>query len=272
MGKQQNGESAAALKIFGAQVALFRGRIGLTQAELGERLGYSKSQIESVEQGRRVPQSDFINRAEEVLEAGGVLRAAAPHLAQARYPTWFQDFARLESEALSLQSYETHAIPGLMQTEAYVRALISARCPPLDDEDIETRVAARLDRQCLLTRKPPPVIGFVIEEVVLRRPIGGRETLRGQLWRLMECANLRNVSLQVMPTWRETHTGLDGPLVLLETPERRSLAYVEGQSGSFLLSERNEVGTLMQRYGIIRAQALSPEDSATLIEQVAGEL
>lgn len=96
--------------------------------------------------------------------------------------------------------------------------------------------------------------------------------MKDQLHRLLDCGSMRNVSLQVMPTRRETHSGLDGPMVLLETPERRSLAYVEGQSGSFLISDRDEVSVLTQRYGIIRAQALSPEESASLIERLAGEL
>lgn len=269
---EQSDYGATTLRYFGSQMKLFRRRAGLSRAELGDRIGYSEATVASVEQGRRMPQQEFVDQVDETLGVGGVLRAGMPYLLQSRYPTWFRDFALLEAEAVSLYSYENHVIPGLLQTEGYARAVISADCPPPDDESIESGVTARLDRQRLLSRKPAPILGFVIEEVVLRRPIGGKETLRAQLRHLLECADMRNVSLQIMPTMRETHTGLDGPMVLLETQEERSLAYVEGQGGSFLVSQRKEVNKMARRYGIIRAQALSPEDSAALIEQAAEDL
>jgi transcriptional regulator with XRE-family HTH domain len=268
---QNNDSGSATLKYFGSQMKLFRGRAGLTRAELGARVGYSEATVASVEQGRRIPQQEFIDQADEALGAGGILRAGAPFLVQARYPAWFQDFALLEADAVSLYSYENQVMPGILQTEQYARAVFATNCPPLEDDELERRVEARLDRQRLLTRKPVAVLGFVIEEVVVRRPLGGRAVLNGQLSRLLELAGRRNVSVQVMPSLREAHGGLSGPMVLLDTPERRNLAYVEGQSGSFLVSERDEVGTLAQRYGIIRAQALNPEESLRLIEQVAGE-
>ena len=268
----QSDGTSATLRVFGGQVRWLRTEAGLTRAELGDRIDYSESMVSAVEQGRRIPKQDFIDRADTVLGARGLLKAAGPFLAQERYPSWFQDFALLEAEAVSMNLYANQTVPGLLQTEGYARAVIAARCPPLDDEEIGTRVAARIDRQSVLIRKPAPVLGFVIEEVVLQRPIGGPGSMKDQLHRLLDCGSMRNVSLQVMPTRRETHSGLDGPMVLLETPERRSLAYVEGQSGSFLISDRDEVSVLTQRYGIIRAQALSPEESASLIERLAGEL
>ncbi len=268
---RQNDGGSAALKYFGSQLQLLRTRSGLTQAELGERFGYSESTVASVEQGRRVPQEEFIERADEVLGANGLLKAGAPFVAQARYPAFFQDFVKREAEAVSRHAYENQLIPGLLQTEDYARALLSAHCPPLDDETLERRLRARLERQSLLDRSTF-ILGFVIEEVALRRPVGGPAVLKAQLQRILERGELRNVSIQVMPTASEAHMGLNGPMVLLETRERQHLAYVEGQAGSHLLSDREEVSVLGQRYGIIRALALSPRESARLIEQVAGEL
>jgi transcriptional regulator with XRE-family HTH domain len=262
---------ATTLRYFGGQMKPFRNRAGLSRAELGDRTGYSEATVASIEQGRRMPQQEFVEKTDRILGADGLLRAGLPYLLQSRYPTWFRDFALLEADAVSLYSYENHAMPGLLQTEEHVRAVISARCPPLNGEEIENRIAARVDRQKLLEREPCCVLGFVIEEVVLRRPIGGREVHRRQLRRLLECAEMRNVSVQIMPTRRETHMGLDGPFALLETPDGRNMAYSEGQSGSFLVSDRKRVSVLAQRYGIIRAQALPPEESAHLIEQAAGE-
>ncbi|MFE1786204.1 Scr1 family TA system antitoxin-like transcriptional regulator [Streptomyces sp. NPDC059506] len=269
---QNSDLGSATLKYFGSQLKLFRQRAGLTREQLGAQVGYSEAMVAAIEQGRRFPQQELIDRADEALDAGGVLKAGGPYLVRCRYPTWFHDFALLEADAVSRNSYDCQAVPGLLQTEAYARAVLSSYCPALDDDEIDGRVKARLDRQVLLTRKPAPTLSFVIEEVVLHRPIGGRATMREQLQRLLECARLRNVSVQIMPTAQEAHTGLDGPMVLLETAERRTVGYVEGQSGSFLMTDRDNVGALVLRYGTLRGQALNPGESANLIEQVAGEL
>ncbi|HCA86130.1 MAG TPA: transcriptional regulator [Streptomyces sp.] len=272
-GKQNTYDAAfIGLRYFGAQLALFRGRARLLQAELAEQLGYSESTIASIEQGRRVPQQDFIERADDLLAAGGVLKTGAPFLEQARYPAFFRDFAVLEADCVSLYSYENQAFPGQLQTESYARALFRVRVPSLSDEDIDRHVASRMGRQGLLTRDPLPVLGFVIEESVLRRPLGGTEVLKEQLDRLVACSELRNVEIQVMPTRLKEHAGMAGPVVLLETSERRHLAYVEVQDQSTLLSGPEEVSVLEQRYGIMRAQALPPWESTSLIKRLAGEL
>ncbi|OEV02884.1 helix-turn-helix domain-containing protein [Streptomyces oceani] len=268
---QHSDSASTTLKYFGSQLKLLRTRASLSRAELADRAGYSESTIASVEQGRRVPQQELIERVDEALAAGGLLRAGGAYLVEARFPSWFQDFALLEADAVSLYLYSNHIIPGLLQTQDYARAVISGSCPPPDDEETDRRIAARIDRQNLLTRRPLPVLGFVLEEVVIRRPIGGPTVLKAQLERLAECARMRHISLQVMPTERESHAGLEGPMVLLETPERRNLAYIEGQRGSFLISEKEEVSVLTQRYGILRAQALDPEESLALVDRVMGE-
>ncbi|MFE1782142.1 Scr1 family TA system antitoxin-like transcriptional regulator [Streptomyces sp. NPDC059506] len=260
------------LAIFGMQSRALRERLGMTQAELAGHIGYSESLVRMVERGERKPRPDYVERVDKALRAQGVLIAATPFLRQDRHPSWFVEYVEAEAEAVSLCKYDTHVVPGLLQTEEYARAVLSAHCPTLDDEEIERRVAARLDRQVLLARKPAPTLGFVIEEWVLRRPIGGRAVLKAQLLHLLECVAMRNLAIQVMPTACETHAGFDGPLTLLETPESRRLAYVEGQAGSEFVTEGAKVGVLEQRYGIIRAQALTTEDSARLIECLAGEL
>ncbi|WP_245997293.1 helix-turn-helix domain-containing protein [Streptomyces armeniacus] len=270
--QQQDDAGSGTLKYFGSQMKLFRGRAGMSRDELGDRLGYSGYTVASVEQGRRVPQQEFVEQADELLGANGVLRAGIPFLLEARFPSWFVDFALLEADAVSMHSYENHVLPGLLQTEAYARAVHAGYCPTLDDEQVEQRVTARLSRQAVLERKPTPTLGFVIEETVLRRPIGGAAVLQEQLRRLLDCQRMRHVTVQIMPLNRQTHSGLNGPMVLLETPERKNLVYIEAQSGSFVISDREEVSALTQRYGMLRAQALTPEESVRFVEQLAGEL
>lgn len=260
------------LRLFGVQVAMFRESKGMSQSELGAAVGYSKSQISAIEQGTRIARRDLIAALDRVLDADGHLNAMADDVAEQKYLPFFVDFAAWEAGCFSLDVYATVAIPGLLQTEAHARAVIGARCPPLDDEEIERRVQARVDRQALLTRRPPAVIGFVIEEHLLRRPLGGPEVHREQLGWLLECAALRNVSLQVMPMGAEVHAGLDGPLILLTTEDRQRVAYIEGQAGGDQVTDPEEVRVLDLRYGIIRGQALSPERSVELIKQIMGEI
>ncbi|MFJ9479691.1 Scr1 family TA system antitoxin-like transcriptional regulator [Streptomyces mirabilis] len=132
---------------FGRQLKLVRVAAGLERPELGARLGYSASTIASYEQGRRIPPPKFIDKADEVLGAGGVLKALKEEVARAQYPAFFRDAARLEAGAAALSVYAVHAVPGLLQTEEYARAVFHMQRPLLDDDVIEQRLAARLARQ-----------------------------------------------------------------------------------------------------------------------------
>ncbi|WP_404816420.1 helix-turn-helix domain-containing protein [Streptomyces thermolineatus] len=264
-------DSVAFLRCFGAQVKLFRERAGLTQAQLGTRIGYGEDLVAAVERARRIPRAEFIDKADDALEAGGVLRAMKDEVARTRYPGFFRNFARLEAEAVELNTYDTQVVNGLLQTEEYSRAVLAMRRPLVDEETIEQRVAARMARQELLTRNPAPLLSFVIEASVLRRPIGGPDVMRGQWEKLLMLGRKRNVEIQVMPTEREDHAGLDGPFTLMETVEHSRVAYVEVQNVSHLTTERRTVRELEARYGIIRAQALTPRESLAFVEELLGE-
>ncbi|MBZ6226109.1 helix-turn-helix domain-containing protein [Streptomyces olivaceus] len=256
---------------FGRQLKLLRIRAGLERTEFGKRMGYSADTVASIEQGRRIPQPGFIEKADEVLEAGGVLTALKEEVARAQYPAYFRDMARLEASALGLHVYAAHAVPGLLQTEDYARAVFQMQRPLLDDEVIEQRLAARLMRQDIFARRPAPLLSFVIEEVVLRKPIGGRGPLRGQWEQILLVGRHRNVEIQVMPTDREDHAGLGGPFTLIDNAEGRRLAYTEVQDDSRLYADSAKVRELEARYGILRSQALTPCESLAFVEELLGE-
>jgi transcriptional regulator with XRE-family HTH domain len=261
------------LTYFGRQVAFYRKRAGMTQAEVADLVdGYGLPMLKAVEQGIRAARPELIIQLDRITGADGALLAGAEHIAEVNYPAGFGEQANLERDCVWLHSYVPNAIPGLLQTEGYARSVINASAPALDDDEVDRLVRARIERQELLTRRPPATLSFVVEEHSLRRPIGGRDVLRGQLDRLTEVAALRNVSVQVMPTDVDEHTGLDGPIVLLETAKRRTLAYIEGQLGGEHVADPEEVSVLAMRYGIIRSQALTSGQSADLIKQIAGEL
>ncbi|HWM40403.1 MAG TPA: DUF5753 domain-containing protein, partial [Streptomyces sp.] len=143
--------------------------------------------------------------------------------------------------------------------------------PPPDEDEIEQLTTARLERAVLLARKPGCVVDIVLDEAALRRRIGGPKTMKSQYEHLLACAERPNVTLQLMPTARGAHAGLDGPMTLMETPECERLVYMEGNDKSTLVSKQDEVGVLARRCAMIRSQALRPEESLGLIEQLASE-
>ncbi|MCI3238729.1 helix-turn-helix domain-containing protein [Streptomyces spinosisporus] len=259
------------LCVFGRQLKLFRERAGMDRMRFGSLTGYSASTIASFEQGRRIPPPKFIDQADEVLEAGGVLGASKEEVARAQYPAFFRDAAKLEAEAVELYVYETHVVNGLLQTEEYTRALLGMRRPLLDEVTIEQRTAARLARQEIFDRWPAPLLSFVMEESVVRRPLGGQQVWRGQLEQLLLLGQKRNVELQVMPLAREDNAGVDGAFTLLMPRQGQQVGYMEAQGRSTLVTEREAVHALSARYGIIRAQALTPSESLAFIEKLLGE-
>ncbi|CAM5532690.1 DNA-binding protein OS=Streptomyces glaucescens OX=1907 GN=SGLAU_11090 PE=4 SV=1 [Streptomyces glaucescens] len=266
-------ESSDSMRTFGAMVQALREHAGLSREELAERIGYSKHTVASVELGRRMPDAAFVEGAEEATGNTGAVRRAAAHLArQPGLAAWFRQWARLEHVAITLYTYECRLIPGLLQTEAYARTLFTNQLPPLDDEQVEVQWAARAERQQLLRERPNTAFAFLLEEHLFRRRTGGVEVTRGLIDHVQKIAGLRNVEIQVMPTERETHAGLDGPMQLLETPENKWFGYCEGQRGGLLISDPKEVSVLQRRYASMRSQALPPEDSMSLLQRMRGEL
>ncbi|MFI5567353.1 Scr1 family TA system antitoxin-like transcriptional regulator [Streptomyces sp. NPDC051740] len=268
-----NNDKPAIWTGYGKLVRLFRDKAGLTQQALADAVQYSYEQVASIEQGRRPAKAAFTEAAERVLGAGGVLAALQSEVERAKLPAFFQDFALLEAEALSRFSYDALLVPGLLQTERYGRALFRAHYPPLSDDSIERLTDARLARQALLHRTTTSLmLVFIIEETALRRLVGDEGTMAEQYEHLLALADFRNVEIQVMPTSRGAHSGLNGPMVLLETQDRRQVVYIESQDVVSVLSERQQVSEFWLRYGMLRSQALDTEASADLIKQVAEEL
>ncbi|MFI9584499.1 helix-turn-helix domain-containing protein [Streptomyces sp. NPDC052236] len=259
---------------FGALLRFYRERAGLSQEALALKIEFSKSQVAMVERGERAPKGTFTPRADDAVGAqGALLLVAEKEFQTSGIPPWTEDYLVEEQSASSVHSYQSQVIPGSLQTKAYAKAVYTCNyCPPLDDEEIDKRVAARLERQQLFYRKPTPIISYVLEESILTRPLGGPPVLKEQLHHVLDIGRLRHVEIQVMPHNRETHAGLAGPMILLETDERRQLAYVEGPSGGYFVCEQPHLGNMFGTYGILRAQALTPEESTKLIEKVVQEL
>ncbi|MFC9011519.1 helix-turn-helix domain-containing protein [Streptomyces albidoflavus] len=262
------------LRTFGAVVQALREHAGLSRAEFAEIVRFSKHTVESVELGRRMPDEAFVERGEGALGNTGALRRSAPFLtrAEAGLAVWFRRWARLEKVAVSLYTYECRLVPGLLQSEAYARAVFEGTIPLLTDRRLDVQLAARQKRQRMLRERPTVPFSFIVEEHVFRRRFGDTEEMRELLDHVLEASAPRNVTLQVVPLDAGLHACLDGPLQLLETPDGRRLGYSEGQQNGRLISDPKEVSLLHQRYDTLRSQALNPKESRGLLEQLRGEL
>ncbi|WTR56070.1 helix-turn-helix transcriptional regulator [Streptomyces sp. NBC_00122] len=269
--------TAHLFRALGKQIKALREAADLHQKELAALLHVGEDLIGAIERGVRTPQPDLLERADVVLGARGVLRAAVPEVREAlkrartRHPDWFRDYAQAEAEALALHVYSVQAVHGLLQTEAHARSVFSHRRPVLDEATVEKRVADRLSRQVIFDKWPAPTFSFVLEEAILNRPIGGPDVHREQLRRILRIGSLRTVHLQVMPTSRTEHPAMEGSFNLLHPKGRQQVAYTETYNHARLITDPEEVRIYAERYGIIRAQALSPDESLALIEKKLGE-
>ncbi|MFC9625320.1 Scr1 family TA system antitoxin-like transcriptional regulator [Streptomyces sp. NPDC056930] len=270
--RKRQRKNASAMKLVGKLVGVFRVAAGLTQAQLADRVGHQVETIASIEQGRRALLPDLAHRLDELLDTKGALETAVGNMPEVDLiPAWAEQYMDLERAALALCFFANQVLPGLLQTENYARAVFDSRVPTFSGEKIDAHVDKRLERQELLRRKVPPTTSFVISEAVVRDRLGGKEVYCETLRHLRACADLPGITLQV-PLGRKTHAGLDGPFILLETPDYQRIAYTETQRGSQLISDPDEISILMQRYAMLRTQALNTEDTRDLLDRLLGEL
>ncbi|OYP15206.1 MULTISPECIES: helix-turn-helix domain-containing protein [Streptomyces] len=256
----------------GALVAHFRKKARLTQEQFAELANLSVDTVRSIEQGRLTLQPDRAEQFDELLDTGGALAVLVAKLPiRDRIVQFAQGLVDHEQEAMSILSYQSLVVPGLLQTRDYCRAVFDYRYPALGSETAEQWVSARMERQLIWQRDRPPVGHFVLEESILRRQVGGPEVMREQIRQILEYTEPVHMSFQVMPENRTPHACLDGPMVLMETPEYERLVYLEVQRASFLVDDPDEVSDYHLQYGMLRSQALSPDESVRLLKGLLGE-
>ncbi|MFF1274074.1 helix-turn-helix domain-containing protein [Streptomyces marokkonensis] len=261
----------AVITTVGRQLKLRREAAGMRAAEFGRVVGYGEDMVYKIEGGKRIPRQEFLDKADEILEAGGLIAAAWEDVKKVRYPKKVRALGKLEARAVEIAVYQSNSINGLLQTPEHARAVIGAAQPPYSPDDVERMVAARIARRTVFERDPAPALSFVLEEGVMRRPIGGTMVWRQQLERLLEVGRLHNVVLQVMPMNCETHSGTDGTIELLKFADGTAVGRADGEFNGRPTSDPKQLRILELQYGTIRAQALSPRESLAFIEQLLGE-
>lgn len=189
-------------------------------------------------------------------------------------PDWFSAFVSLEGEASIIRAYEPHYVPGLLQTEEYARAVLWAGLPHASVDEIDRLLALRLQRQSLLTREKAPLLWVVMDETVLRRPIGGVDVMRGQLAHLAEVTEMPNVRLQVMPFTAGPHPAMYGPFHIFrfEIQELPDIAYTESLIGGAYYDERDDVSAFLEALDRMCAQAAPAQSTKAILGGIRKEI
>jgi transcriptional regulator with XRE-family HTH domain len=276
------------LRRLGMELRALREAAGLNSQQAAEELGCSQSKISRLENGKS-PVSvrdvrDLLGlyavadeqQRERLL---GLARESRERGWWAEFGSWlpsgFDTYAGMEAAAASVRAYQAQLVHGLLQTEDYARAVLRALRPEDNRESVEKLIQFRLARQVQLTRAENPLRLWVIfEEEVLRRPVGGLAVTQAQLQHILETAEEPTITIQVLPTARGAHAGLDGSFSIFEFPEPgdSDVAYVGGQAGTVFVEKIEEVKRFATRFDHLRAAALDMSDSTDLITRIAADM
>ncbi|NBM18234.1 helix-turn-helix transcriptional regulator [Streptomyces sp. GC420] len=259
-----------AWEFFGAELRRRRESAGLTQVELGARVFVSCGYIGQFEQAIRKPQLDVAQRIDEVLQTDGIFGRLCKKLIDGSpYASYFALAAELEAMATKICIFEPSVVPGLLQTPEYARTIVLASNPLATEEFVEETVKARMERARLLRDAPRPVFWAILHETVLRIPVGGPAAMAAQLEHVAACVRDRRALVQVIPYLGGAYTQMGKMLTLMEFDDAPPTAYTEAVYSGNLLDNPAVVKRAQNTYDLLRATALSPEASLSLIESAA---
>lgn len=261
--------------VFGAMLRHYRVRAGLTQDQVGALAHVSGKLISAYENGRRVPTRPTTADIDAVaaLNTHGALTELWDQFEDGMnyqaYPDWFQDWPEKEAAATTLRWFEPLLVPGLLQTDMYARALFATRIGATDDE-IDELVSARLKRQEVLKNAHPPTLWVILDEWVLRRPVGNQQVMLEQVNKLIDAAQRPNVVLEVVPSDAGAHEGLyGGGFAIADFKDAPSVAYQESAVQGQIVQDAEDVATLMAKWTTLGSEALPRRASITRLEEAA---
>jgi transcriptional regulator with XRE-family HTH domain len=273
--------------LVGARLRRLRTEMGLTREEAAEAIRASEWKIHRLENGQvGFKDRDIVDLLrlyqvtdpEEVAEFVTLAREANTPGWWRHYgdllPSWFRTYVDLEAAAALIRTYEGQFVPGLLQTDDYMRAVVRGAHLEDNSEEVGRRVRLRMARQTLLTREQPPRLWAVVDEAALRRPVGGREVMRGQLERLLEASKLPNVTLQVLPFAAGAHAAMVGSFSILRFGDQElpDVVYLEHLTSASYLSKTDEVDRYLHVMESICVRAAAPDRTAELLGRFLDEL
>ena len=260
-----------------SQLRDLRKQSGRTVEDVARELLCSPPKISRIETGVRPASLRDVRDLCTIYGVDDSLRERLMGLArEAKQQGWwnkYEDIAidrliGLEIEATQVSSYESCVIPWMFQTRDYARAVIKGSLPRIADHILDERVTARLTRQEIITRESPPHFWSLVDESSLRRRVGSNQVMHDQLEAMVELAALPNMTLQVVPLSLGAHPGLDNTFEFLEFPGQPPVVYLENMAGGLYLESTSDVDRYKEALMHLRAGALDPENSVSLIEQV----
>lgn len=281
----RNGPAVRRRKL-GAELRSQRARAGLTSGQAADRVGWHQSKVSRIETGRSAAKPADVRM---LLDAYGVtdpeLRALLEAMATAgpagRDDRWwsayrellppaYRDFISLEAEADAVRTVETSVVPGLLQTPRYATAVTRAAVPGVSGEHIESLVEVRIARQAVLRAARPLRLHAVLDEAVLRRPVGGAGVMAEQLRHLRSMGSLPHVRVQVLPFSAGEHVGLVGPFVIFSYSRSSDLdvVVIDHLTSSLYLEQREDLRAYVAAFESVRAGALTHEQSMSFIAAV----
>lgn len=263
-----------------------REQAGLTGEQVAEEMGWSVAKVYRIEGDKvRILVRDVL-RLLKLYKISGAQAEAVTELArQARVkdwwhqysgaiPEWFQFYVGLEAAVSAMHGYDAELVPGLLQTEQYIRAIMSTAPARDGNDETERQITVRMERQKRLTAADAPVLWAVLNEGVIRRTVGGPQVMRAQLRHLAEMSTLGNVTVQVLAYDAGAHPAMHGSFTIMQFPEPvdPDVVYVEAKTGALYLEKPEDVARYSLMFDYLRAQALSPEASRDLMTQLASTM
>ena len=272
--------------LLGGQLRRLREAAGISRADAGYTIRASESKISRMELGRvSFKERDVVDlltlygldddteRQELVALAREANLPGWWHDYSDVMPSWFQVYVGLEGAASLIRTYEVQFVPGLLQTADYARAVIRSGQPNLTEEEVERRVGLRLTRQRVLSRSEPARLWAVMDEAVLRRPIGGPHVLHDQLEHLVLKSKEPNITLQVLPFRVGGHAAESGAFSLLRFPEPdlSDIVYVEQLTSALYLDKPEDVDRYLEAMERLCVDSEPPEQTPSILETILRE-
>ncbi|MEU9476175.1 helix-turn-helix transcriptional regulator [Streptomyces sp. NPDC048191] len=244
----------------------------LTQQQLAEAAIMSRTHIAHIEAGRRVPSQEDARRLDRVLNTRGALTSFRPGNERRPVAAHFEAALALEQQAVMLREFALSFVPGILQTEAYADAVLrDVSFPPLVKEDRVEAVATRLDRARVLEDARTPIVWALLDEVVLRRPIGGPEVMADQITRLVGLVEAERIRLYIVPLGHGGHPLLGGMVTLMWFEDQPPVAYEEGAFSGTVHDEPALVERIQAAYDLVLGEALPQRESLALLRSIAKE-
>jgi transcriptional regulator with XRE-family HTH domain len=261
------------MSAFSAQLRAWREKKGWPQTELARRLGFSNSLISHIERQEKQPSADFAAKCDEVFDLPGTFGALQQLVAREAWPSYFAPVIDFQNRAIRMHDWDPRVLPGFMQTEDYSRAIVQAGLPYLAADQVERKVADRMEVQRIMQREADrPQLWEVVHEGVLRHVIGSPAVMQAQLDHLIELADSPDIVLQVLPFTAHDHPGAGGPISVFEFADSPTVGFTECEGGGMIVEQPDQVAGLVTILNLIRAAALSSRDSKSLLRKIRDEI